>query len=81
MPVHGTRTCYINDGCRCTLCREAQRAYVAALRQRLKLTPIPKESHGLSSTYTNWGCRCRRCCQAHADYCRSYHLRRHQESA
>lgn len=80
MPVHGTRSSYINDRCRCTACTEAQRAYTAALRKRLLVTPIPKGAHGLSSTYTNWGCRCLRCSQAHSDYCRRYQLR-HQEPA
>jgi hypothetical protein len=33
MPNHGTTTCYSYHGCRCDLCREANRAYISRYRQ------------------------------------------------
>jgi hypothetical protein len=74
--VHGTRSRYINGPCRCDACTDANRTYIAALRDKLLVRPIPRGAHGNSSTYTNWGCRCPRCTQAHSDNCRTYQTRR-----
>jgi hypothetical protein len=79
--AHGTRSRYINGGCRCDPCTEANRTYTAALRDRLLKRPVPPGAHGDSSTYTNWGCRCARCRQAHSDYCRAYKSRQSIASA
>jgi hypothetical protein len=34
VPVHGTRTCYIDEGCRCPSCRRANRDYMRKQRRR-----------------------------------------------
>ena len=34
VPIHGTRDCYVNEGCRCKSCRRANRDYIRKLRAR-----------------------------------------------
>lgn len=59
---------YTNHGCRCEVCRAAQRQYQADLRARYAVRLAAGEAvpHGSSSTYTNWGCRCPECRAAHS---------------
>lgn len=70
-PTHGLPGTY-SAGCRCRLCREANR--LAHVRFRLKHRGKPPV-HGTESAYTNYKCRC--------DLCRaagSRHNRRTREN-
>ena len=58
---HGTYRAYIDDGCRCTACREANRVTCAAWRAR-QGEPLRHDA----STYSNYRCRCATCRAAHA---------------
>jgi hypothetical protein len=53
---------YTHYGCRCGVCREANRTRHAKNREnrkaRLATADVP---HGSASTYGNWGCRCEPC--------------------
>jgi hypothetical protein len=69
--VKHSRSGYVG-GCRCEVCTEAHRVYMAEVRERLHERPIPRGSHGTKSTYNDWGCRCRRCTEAHCLYCKEY---------
>ena len=51
---HGTRYYYSHYGCRCDLCRTANREYSRSLKGKEPPT------HGASG-YTNYGCRCIEC--------------------
>lgn len=76
-PRHGTYNGYINLGCRCQPCRDAN----AAEARRMKLQrasgrgrkPAP---HGRYTTYHNYMCRCQPCRDAWAAYVRSLNARR-----
>jgi hypothetical protein len=56
---HGSRSTYVNYGCRCLACTEAHSAAIAAKRARR--TPADAAEHGTASTYQNYGCRCSPC--------------------
>ena len=82
MSDRGILSRYTVHGCRCALCREANRVYMAewkARRQRnmaragLEGLP-PGVEHG-SSAYTNYGCRCDVCKGARSAYNAEYRLR------
>jgi hypothetical protein len=66
---HGTRSRY-TAGCRCDLCRAAQRE-----EQRARRRSGQAPTHGLSG-YKNYGCRCPVCTQANTVHCREYMTRR-----
>lgn len=34
VPIHGTRDCYVNEGCRCPSCRRANARYIKKFRGR-----------------------------------------------
>jgi hypothetical protein len=63
---------YVNYGCRCVVCRDANRRAVAEQRaSRRALTEAnggiaPVEKHGKRTTYDNWYCRCVPCTAANA---------------
>lgn len=76
---HGTLNGYVNQGCRCDECREANRAYNMARRQERAdgksisewsrqrgHTGGPRKHN--ASTYSNWKCRCGECADAYAAY-------------
>ena len=81
--VHGTKTGYGSYGCRCDLCKEAQRQYMLTYRQTLAERPREEVPHGKRSGYVNWGCRCEDCKQANAfgnrDAARRWALKRRAE--
>lgn len=62
---HGEHRMYV-AGCRCELCRAANRertyAVVAAMRERGLAPGDPR--HGTAGGYNNWGCRCDLCRKA-----------------
>ena len=60
---HGLRGTYVNHGCRCEECREANALY--ARRFRMKYRPYSYLQHGKNSTYLNYRCRCEDCRAAH----------------
>lgn len=65
MTTHG-RSRYLNDGCRCDVCREAQAAYSADLRARRAQAPDGAgPPHGTVTRYNGWVCRCQLCREAH----------------
>ena len=69
-PRHGY-TGYSNLGCRCSICRDAKRAYQADLRARRALALASGEieaQHGTRTTYQEYGCRCSPCIQAQRDH-------------
>lgn len=69
----GSGATYVNYGCRCRLCREANARRVARRRRERYQGPLPVNApHGSRSTYTNWGCRCQRCTQVHSAACKAY---------
>lgn len=77
MNDHGTRGRYVNDGCRCSDCTDANRQYHRDINQRRKaartladghLVAADDLPHGRPSTYSNWHCRCRPCSQAYTAY-------------
>lgn len=63
---HGTRTGYVNHGCRCEHCREADRRYKQESRARHKEKGLPPGDarHGTTNGYSNYGCRCTDCREA-----------------
>lgn len=77
---------YVNDGCKCSECRDAHAAYTKAARARrwASRTPVGgvlvalgAAKHGRPATYTNWGCECPLCRAAWNAYCaQSYHNRK-----
>lgn len=69
---HGRRSRYVR-GCRCELCREANRLYFEDLKTRTP--PI----HGTYSTYSNYGCRCSPCRTAGSKANRDARERRERE--
>lgn len=64
---HGSYSTYVNHGCRCDACRQANTDYARHARQsrytRRDNMTLP---HGSLSTYMNWGCRCPECKAANA---------------
>jgi hypothetical protein len=68
---HG-RSAYVGRGCRCDICRDANKDYQARLRQRLRERVTGDESwHGTVGGYTNHGCRCEPCSRAQRDTVRA----------
>lgn len=63
-PRHGTRNGYVNLGCRCDRCREANRRSMAEKRRRMAEGATGE--HGRAATYTNHRCRCDACRDANA---------------
>lgn len=66
-PAHGTTNGYGNLGCRCELCREANRIAHGQYMQRVRHTGRLTEDdriHGTSYRY-DVGCRCDQCRAAH----------------
>ncbi len=66
---HGSLTGYYTKGCRCTVCTEGARVYMARRRAEMRaLTEAGKipgwVTHGKASTYANWACRCAACTEA-----------------
>jgi len=76
---HGELDAYINLGCRCELCKEANTKHVTESKERrvAKGGPIP---HGVSG-YGNYKCRCDICKAAKAEYVRGYWARKKVERA
>lgn len=69
MATCGTTYCY-RKGCRCELCRAANREHHNAKRakRRARLAEADAQGlivHGKPTTYSNWGCRCELCSVAH----------------
>lgn len=68
--IHGSRSTYIHEDCRCDLCRAANTAYAKQMRadrrRRIEADPTLRP-HGDAYTYTNWGCRCQPCRLAQND--------------
>lgn len=58
---------YNNKGCRCDICRAANRAASAAFRERHASEPVPDHVHGTENGYCNYRCSCERCRRAHTD--------------
>lgn len=58
--LHGTTSTYINNKCRCPLCKEAWREYSEKRRQERR-EGMGKPTKHNRNTYTNWGCRCSKC--------------------
>lgn len=56
---HGTRKGYLDYGCRCDDCRQAEHAYRQSLRQRG--LPLDDPRHGTENGYNHYGCRCDLC--------------------
>lgn len=61
--THGKTSTY-GKGCRCDLCREANRLKVCRTRAALKERPFDEIPHGTWSGYTNYSCRCPDCRRA-----------------
>lgn len=76
---HGTPRTY-KRGCRCDLCRAANKQRVLAWRAESYAKAIPPNAHGRASTYSNWGCRCAECTRAHSARCAEYARRRAAEA-
>jgi hypothetical protein len=80
---HGTVSAYNHRGCRCDLCRAANRrqAYKGRAARIAQLVVIdgvptaPVRKHGNVSTYGNWYCRCAPCCAAWSEYMAAYRAR------
>jgi len=53
-------------GCRCDLCRRANRERAAADLERRKETPFEAIPHGVKG-YNHYGCRCDRCRKANSE--------------
>lgn len=67
-PKHGTITEYMNYGCRCEPCRDANRQYRPS-------TPV---AHGTRTAYIDHRCRCLDCKAANAAYHRERYRRRRE---
>lgn len=65
----GAGTKYAHEGCRCDLCREANRLRVQRRRRERKPEDY-KGKHGTASVYGNWNCRCEPCSEAHKAACK-----------
>lgn len=76
--THGSRSTYINHGCRCAPCRAANCAYIVAARAR-RSQSIPADRHGRVTTYWNYSCRCSLCRDANA--ARARDLRANKKAA
>ena len=84
-PRHGKASTYTNHGCRCDLCREANRTYpphlAATVRYRRKLGQQPRKigityEHGTRYGYIRGGCRCPGCTESMRVYQAAYRARR-----
>ena len=84
-PRHGKASTYTNHGCRCDLCREANRTYpphlAATVRYRRKLGQQPRKigityEHGTRYGYIRGGCRCPGCTESMRLYQAAYRARR-----
>lgn len=67
---HGTQNAYLNYGCRCDDCKEAQREASKKQAARRKARETPGHVHGTASGYTNYRCRCDLCKGAIREYAR-----------
>ncbi|MEU9558026.1 hypothetical protein [Streptomyces fumanus] len=65
-------------GCRCGVCREANRVYAAKQRARRAADPTAADAagHGKATTYINCGCRCDACRTANSTAVRERRQRR-----
>lgn len=82
-PRHGY-TGYSTHGCRCDICREAKRAYQAALRDRRAAARKSGEAaptHGTRTTYVEYRCRCTPCVNAQRAAKTDYYQRVRQGGA
>jgi hypothetical protein len=60
--VHGTYNGYMEWGCRCRECKDANRDYhTAQTRKRSSGVLGPPPRHGTITSYQSWGCRCDEC--------------------
>jgi hypothetical protein len=75
---HGTRSRYVNAGCRCSECRAAATVYQKARRAARAPYAAALAPHGTANGYNNWRCRCTRCRAAWNAYIREYKRRRKQ---
>lgn len=70
---HGTRNGYVNLGCRCDPCRDANARWHLARRAERAVSLSPNDPrHGRHTTYSNHGCRCGRCRAASTQRQREY---------
>ena len=80
-PDAHNRSRYVNHGCRCPVCRKANREYELHNRTNgpgPKRTELKNGRHD-RSRYINWGCRCDTCRQASIDYMVEYRKKRRAE--
>jgi len=79
----GAGTTYVHYGCRCDVCREANRSRNA--RRRAERVAAPKDPndkrHGTPSFYANHGCRCDRCKSAWKTECKRIYDQRKARAA
>lgn len=86
--VHGTVNAYVNQRCRCELCRASNYTYHKAARERRYGERVLVDGvlvhlsapHGLVGGYTYYGCRCAECQKAHARSENRRRLRRMAEA-
>lgn len=67
-PAHG-RNGYMRYGCRCEVCKAANRDRAKVMRELLAARMAagdPAVPHGTSGGYTNWSCRCEACRRANS---------------
>lgn len=55
-------------GCRCAICRDANRLYHAAQRRERKSRAATDAPHGTPGAYMNWSCRCDACKAAYMPF-------------
>jgi len=72
---HGEYSAYMNYGCRCPECTQANTDYCAARRisRSASATRVP---HGTAGGYRNYNCRCDLCRSANAEHASDYRRRR-----
>ena len=64
---------YTKGGCRCDMCRGANKAYHAgwvAQKRAEMLAGLVQPEHGTQATYSVYRCRCEACRSAHSVYTR-----------
>jgi hypothetical protein len=80
---HGHHMRY-HAGCRCGLCKEANRERMLKLRRELRDRPKDPADprHGTTGFYRNHGCRCAKCSEAHSAACAiTYEARKRRNAA